>query len=258
MSIRAVEIIDQLPDLRRYAAALVGDQAHADTLIELCLERLLAEQERLSGQRLRLALFALFDVVHDEWLRTVATPEATADTADALHRSLHHLPLEERKALLLLTVVHFTHREAAQVLRAAPEIVLRRVLAARERLRRTLSHRVLVIEDEPMMAMNIVTIMTHMGHEVCGVARTRREALTRVRETQPTLILADVRLHDGDNGIATVREIVRQHAVPVIFVTGHAHDLVAQQFRPTVVVGKPFAPRTLEAAVRRVLDGTPS
>jgi CheY-like chemotaxis protein len=87
------------------------------------------------------------------------------------------------------------------------------------------------------------------------VAHTRREALARVRETRPGLILADVRLRDGDNGIATVREIVRQVSAPVIFITGHAQDLIAeQQLRPTLVVGKPFAPHTLEAAVRRVLE----
>jgi len=53
---------------------------------------------------------------------------------------------------------------------------------------------------------------------------------------------------------ATVRAIRRRHrAVPVIFVTGHANDLIAQDLRPALVVGKPFEPRTLEAAVRRVL-----
>ncbi len=253
-----MEIIDQLPSLRRYAAAIVGHRAHADSLVELCLERLLANQARLTGPDLRLALFALFDLIHREWLLADPGGDATVDTADSLHNSLRDLPLDERKALLLVTVERFTLRDIAVILRTTAEIAARRVLAARERMRRSLSQRVLVIEDEPMMAMSIAHVMTNMGHEICGVARSRREALARVRDAQPTLILADVRLHDGDNGIATVREIVRQRAVPVIFVTGHVHDLIASQFRPTIVVGKPFAPRTLEAAVRRALgSGAP-
>ncbi len=120
-------------------------------------------------------------------------------------------------------------------------------------MRRALSLRVLVIEDEPVVAMSIAHILTHMGHEVCGIAHTQREAVARARASMPGLILADVRLRDGDNGIATVRAIRRHQAIPVIFVTGHANDLVAQDLRPALVVGKPFAPRTLEAAVRRVL-----
>jgi CheY-like chemotaxis protein/DNA-directed RNA polymerase specialized sigma24 family protein len=257
MSVRSDEIIDQLPSLRRYAAALVGGQERADELVELCLERLLAHQAHLGKRALRLTLFGLFDRIYDEWLESAQALDEQPATGDGLRNSLHALPIEERKALLLVTVERFSHADAAAILRSAPAVVARRVLAARERLHRALALRVLVIEDEPMMAMNIAHIMRHMGHEVCGVAQTRREALARVRESQPNLILADVRLRDGDSGIATVREIVRQRSVPVIFITGHAHELLGEQpVRPAMVVGKPFAPRTLEAAVRRVLGGT--
>jgi CheY-like chemotaxis protein len=254
MSVRSTEIIDLLPSLRRYALALVGDQGRADALVEVCLERLLAEQAHVSGRALRLTLFALFDLIHDETLHA-DRPEAAVAAGGSLAHSLHDLPLEERKALLLVTVEHFSQSDAGAILRVPAPVIARRVLAARERLRRALSRKVLVIEDEPVMAMSIAHIVTRMGHEVCGVAHTRREALARVRETRPGLILADVRLRDGDNGIATVREIVRQVSAPVIFITGHAQDLIAeQQLRPTLVVGKPFAPHTLEAAVRRVLE----
>jgi CheY-like chemotaxis protein len=249
MSVRSTEIIDLLPSLRRYAHALVGAPARADGLVELCLERLLAEQAHLSGRALRLTLFALFDLIHDETLRA-GVAEAEVAPSDRLEHSLSDLPLEERKALLLVTVERFSQSEAAAILRSSTAVIARRALAARERMRRALSRRVLVIEDEPMMAMSIAHILTRMGHEVCSVAHTRREALARVRDTRPNLILAD-----GDNGLATVREIVREVGAPLIVITGHAHELVAEpQLGPTVVVGKPFAPHTLEAAVRRVLD----
>jgi CheY-like chemotaxis protein len=176
-----------------------------------------------------------------------------AGPGDGLPGALAQLPPDQRKALLLVTIEGFGHADAGAVLGLSAETVGRLVLAAREALRRLLSLRVLVIEDEPVVAMSIAHILTHMGHEVCGIAHTQREALARARASMPNLILADVRLRDGDNGIAAVRAITRHQAIPVIFLTGHATDLIAQDLRPALVVGKPFAPRTLEAAVRRVL-----
>jgi CheY-like chemotaxis protein len=133
-------------------------------------------------------------------------------------------------------------------------MVTRRLMSARELLRSQLSAKVLVIEDEPIVAMSIAHVMTRMGHEICGIAHNRQEALARMRESRPDLILADVRLGNGDNGITTVREITDRRAIPVIFITGYAHELLAEErLRPTLVIGKPFVPRTLEIAVRRAL-----
>jgi CheY-like chemotaxis protein/DNA-directed RNA polymerase specialized sigma24 family protein len=253
MSLRSDEIIHHLPDLRRYAAALVGAPRRADLLVERSLERLLAEQERVSQGHVRLALFAVLNLVHEEMLDAEVD---RVDPLDGLHSGLLRLPVEERKVLLLATVAKFTHLETAALLRVSITEIGRRLLAARERLRRALSFKVLVIEDEPIIAMSIAHILARMGHEVCGVAHSRRQALARDQESRPTLILADVRLRDGDNGIATVREITQRRPVPVIFVTGHAYDLVAaKQLQPALVVGKPFSPQTLEAAVRRVVAG---
>jgi DNA-directed RNA polymerase specialized sigma24 family protein len=260
MSVHSAGIIDQLPSLRRYASALIGAPARADDLVELCLERLLADQSRLSEDRLRLTMFALFDAVERQ-VREVFDTERSADAmaSDGLYKSLYRLPIDERKALLLTSVEGFSHAEAAIMLRIPSALVAQRALAARERLRRALSRKVLVIEDDALMAMSIAHIVQHMGHEVCGVAHSRRHALAQVHASQPTLILADVRLRDGDTGIATVREIVRRRPVPVIFITGHAQDVIReQQLRPTLVIGKPFAPHTLEAAVRRVLGSAPA
>ena len=252
MSVRSAEIIDLLPGLRRYALALIGDQVRADAAVELCLERLLADQGALAAASLRVATFRLFDRYYAEAVAAVWA-SAAAPGSDGLPAALERLPPEQRKALLLVTIEGFSHAEAGAVLGVSTDTVGGLVLAARESLRRALSLRVLVIEDEPVVAMSIAHILSHMGHEVCGIAHTQRDAVARARASMPGLILADVRLRDGDNGIATVRAIRRHQPVPVIFVTGHANDLVAQDLRPALVVGKPFTPRTLEAAVRRVL-----
>lgn len=255
MSVRSAEIIDLLPSLRRYALALIGDPLRADAAVELTLEQLLADQAALATPAIRVAAFRRFErccaeAVAAEWANGA---RRTAAGDDGISAALERLPPEQRKALLLVGIEGFSHAEAGAVLGLAAEAIAQRVLAAREALRRALSLRVLVIEDEPMTAMSIAQMMTHMGHAVCGIAQTQREAVARAQASTPSLILADVRLRDGDSGIATVRAITRRQAIPVIFITGHASDLVSQDLRPALVVGKPFAPHTLEAAVRRVL-----
>jgi DNA-directed RNA polymerase specialized sigma24 family protein/CheY-like chemotaxis protein len=253
MSSRSAEIIDQIPSLRRYAMALVGDQAAADRMVEACLERLLADQTDRWPDGLRLAMFATFDLVHAD-AAVGADPIADDDAQIALRNALKRLPLVERKALLLAVAEGFAHAEVAVILRVSSAAVAQLVLAAHERLRGDLSLKVLVIEDQGILAMGIAQTIIQMGHQLCGIAHTRREALARARETEPDLILADVRLRDGDDGITTVLDIVKHRPVPVIFLTGHVHDLIkVPELHPTLVVGKPLVPLTIEAAVRRVL-----
>jgi CheY-like chemotaxis protein/DNA-directed RNA polymerase specialized sigma24 family protein len=248
--VRSIDIIQQLPDLRRYAEALVGTRSGADLVIELCLDRLLANQAAPADGSARLVMFATFDLVYDG--AAAVADIAPGDRDDDLRSALRWLPDDERKALLLVTVARFSYDDAAAILRVSRSLVARRVLAAREHLRESVSLKVLVIEDDVLIAMSISQIVTHMGHDICGVAQTTREALARDRTSRPDLIVADVWLRDGDSGVVTVQEIRRRREVPVIFVTGHAKELVAErQLRHTVVIAKPFAAHTLEVALRR-------
>src|SRR4051812_8379907 len=192
MSVRSVDIIQHLPDLRRYAEALVGTRSGADLLVELCFGSLLATQAPPTHGGARLEIFAAFDLVYDG--AAAVADMAPGDRDDDVRSALRWLPDDERKALLLVTVARFSYEDAAAILRIAGSLVARRVLAAREHLRAAVSLKVLVIEDDALIAMSISQIVTHMGHEVCGVAQTTREALARDRTSRPDLIVADVRL----------------------------------------------------------------
>jgi hypothetical protein len=99
-----------------------------------------------------------------------------------------------------------------------------------------------------------------MGHEVCGIAHTQREALARARASMPTLILADVRLRDGDNGIATVRAI-RRHGHPNVYVLGPrsvVSDFVLEGLRRVGRVKRIAAPTPVANAIEfaRYSDGS--
>lgn len=256
MPLRSEDIVRELPGLRRYALALTGATPSADRLVERALERLLTRQARLAPPALRPALFAALaaDYAADPGEDARAAGVLPPGGGMPLRSALRGLAPLDRQVLLLVTLAGFARGEVAAMLDLSEAETGRRLLAARESLRRAVALRALVIEDEPLVALGIAQILARMGHEVCGVAGSRREALWRDRESLPGLILADVRLRDGDDGIRIVREIVARRPVPVVFITGHAPALIAaDDLSPAVVIGKPFAPRTLEVAVRHAI-----
>ena len=67
---------------------------------------------------------------------------------------------------------------------------------------------VLIIEDEPIIALDIESMVRELGHEVTGVARTHREAVDMVKARPPGLVLADIQLADGSSGLEAVNEIL--------------------------------------------------
>ena len=78
---------------------------------------------------------------------------------------------------------------------------------------------ILIIEDEPLIAMDIEEMVESLGHRVVGTARTHAEATALFNKTQPKMVLADIQLADGSSGIDAVNEILTTTPVPVIFIT---------------------------------------
>ncbi len=86
--------------------------------------------------------------------------------------------------------------------------------------------KVLIIEDEPIIAMDIETIVRDLGHDVTGIAVTRDEAVEQARRDKPGLVLADIQLADDSSGIDAVADILREIDVPVIFITAFPERLL--------------------------------
>ena len=244
---RSADIIDALPGLRRYAEALLGARDLADALVELGLERLLAEQQDLRPESLKPALFAVFNRVHDEVFGRPDALGAAVRAAAQRHRSA----IAARKAVLLVALARFSIDETATLLGMPREAVARQIAAVRDRARRASGLTVLLIEDEAMAALGIAQTLRHMGHDV-AVAATRVQALECDQRRRPGLIIADLQLRDGDTGLPTVKEIWRRRPVPVIFATGSPQRLVAErELAHSFVLAKPFDARALESAVRQ-------
>jgi CheY-like chemotaxis protein len=113
---------------------------------------------------------------------------------------------------------------------------------------------VLIIEDEPIIAMDIEMIVRDMGHEVTGIAVTRDEAVQMARARRPGLVLADIQLADDSSGIDAVKDILAQFSVPVIFITAFPERLLTgERPEPTFLITKPFQRATVKAAISQAL-----
>lgn len=114
---------------------------------------------------------------------------------------------------------------------------------------------VLVIEDDSLIALDLAGILQDMGHRVLGPAGRQSQAVAMAEEGRPDLILADVRLADGGDGIAAVKQIRRSRSVPVIFITGNARQVALDlSLEPAAVIPKPFDTRQLRRAVNAALS----
>jgi CheY-like chemotaxis protein len=249
------DIVRLLPYLRRYARALTGSQSTGDEYVRLCLEAILAEPARIKNAAdLRVELFAVF---HDAWdIVDSAIPEADgAADVTGINRQLAALPSIERQVLLLIALERFSTGETARILDLDEADVIRKLDLARQELRRQATTKVLIIEDEPVIAMDVAGIVESLGHEVIGVAGRQAEAVELARKHQPGLVLADVQLQDGDSGIVTVQEIMQSMDAPVIFVTGVPERLLTgDRVEPAFIVTKPFDPETLKVAIVQALS----
>ena len=121
---------------------------------------------------------------------------------------------------------------------------------------RGLAARILIIEDEPIIAMDLETILEDLGHQVVGVARAHRQAVALAAERKPELIMADIQLEDGASGLEAVNEILTDASRPVVFITAHPGQYlsaVANRPEPASILSKPFNPDTVRAAVSKAL-----
>jgi DNA-directed RNA polymerase specialized sigma24 family protein/CheY-like chemotaxis protein len=253
------DVATHLPYLRRYARALTGSQTRGDEYVRACLEALLAEPQRIDGRGgLRRQLFALF---HDIWRVVQATSsDQDAENPDLSHldrmrKSLATMPPLERQVLLLVSLEGFSYEDTASILGLEVEETRRLLHKAQTDMQRRTAAPILVLEDEKIIALDIARIIEEMGHQLCGMAADRDEAVQLALQTQPALVLADVQLRGGDSGIDAVRDILARIEAPVVFVTGYPERLLTgSEVEPTFVVAKPFRPQTLKTAIAQALS----
>ncbi|NJO56625.1 MAG: response regulator [Rhodospirillales bacterium] len=247
-----------VPELRRYARALTGSQRQGDSYVRLCLETLLAEPARFGNLASKLDLFRAFH----EGLRALnpagRPTRSDVGVARRVEHGLADLPGIERQILLLSFLEGFSLSETAAIVGASLDETRALLASARRVLDLEASVPIMIIEDEPLIAMDIARIVVEMGHIVCGTAARHAEAIELARQTQPSLILADIQLRGDDSGIDAVRDILRTLDIPIIFVTGYPERLLTgEDVEPAFVMVKPFNPDMLKTFISQALSVLP-
>jgi CheY-like chemotaxis protein len=224
-------MLDALPFARRFARAIAGSQEGGDAMVADALREGISPVPGPDGAK--LALFA-----------------GVARVARRMPEAGHAQPSRLGRMLLLLTSLEeLDAATAAVVVGLEPEEAETQLAAARERLRSATAARVLIIEDEAIIAMDLQQLVESAGHDVVGVASTEDEAVAIAESERPSLVLADVNLGHGGDGASAVERILARHATPVIFVTAYPERLLTgRRVEPAFVIAKPFEPTALAVA----------
>lgn len=114
----------------------------------------------------------------------------------------------------------------------------------------------LIIEDEFMVAAQIEDVLRTIGYDSFDFVESEDDAIDAARVRCPDLISVDHRITAG-SGVGAVREICADRAIAVVFVTDYREE-VESALPDAVIMGKPFAERTLREAVARAVSMTAS
>ena len=245
-ALRRDDLIRALPYARRYARALTGSQPAGDALVAESLRETLAggnaeeEDGRITDAR---------HVLYRGVTRRFDAGERGGDAAEGLSA-------KQRQLLLLTSLEDVSAAEAAPILGVSADNAARQLADARDRLRASAATDVLIIEDEPIIAMDLEELVQSCGHRVVGVAASEAEAIALAKSTRPGLILADINLGLGGDGTSAVTAILASHYAPVIFVTAYPERLLTgDAIEPAFVITKPFEPLTLAIATYQAVTG---
>jgi CheY-like chemotaxis protein len=249
------EIAPHLPYLRRYARALSGSQASGDAHVTACLEAIIADPavlDRTYGAK--VGLYRLFlQLWHGLDVEVTLDGPPLPGERTARER-LAAMPPESRQVLLLTTLEGFRPKEAAVIAGCSEAEIVDLVAAGVAEIDRQIATRVLIIEDEPLIAMDLAEIAESLGHDVTTIARTATQAVKAASADPPGLVLADIQLADGSSGLDAVDDILAIDSVPVIFITAYPERLLTgERPEPTYLVTKPFQEETVRAAISQAL-----
>lgn len=250
------EVASALPYLRRFARAIKGSQQVGDVYVRKTLEQVLEDPDLLEpGPGFRVSLYKAFL----SEIGKISTSDnvdsvSSGDADEATILRLNSIPQTPRMALILSTLEDFSLSDTAQILGLEEKEASDAIQIAVDEIDRQNKSNVLIIEDEPLIAMQLQTIVEKMGHSVIGVASTRSEAISLARRKHPDLIVADISLADGSSGVEAVEQITMKHESVTVFVTAYPERLLTGvQPEPTYLVTKPYAESTVRAAISQAL-----
>lgn len=245
-------ISGQIPFLRRYARALTGSQSTGDAYAAAVLEAMIADPDTVpDAAHARVELYRMFHAIWQSSGAPVAEEER--GRAAKAQARLSRLTANTREALLLSAMEDFPADQVAHILGVETAEAL--IEIGQRELAEAARGKVLIIEDEPIIAMDLENIVSDAGHQVFGVAQTHAEALRVGTDGRPDLILADIRLADESSGIDAVNDLLKAHGdIPVIFITAYPERLLTgEKPEPAYLITKPFREDQVLSAISQAM-----
>ncbi|WP_299877872.1 response regulator [uncultured Sulfitobacter sp.] len=247
------QLTAEMPYLRRYARGLTGSQSRGDKITVATLKTILDDRSPFeNSDPIKVNLFKCF---HRIWSLSGVSPSAPEDALRGrTHALLAKLTVNSREALLLRTIEEFSVDHIAKIMDVNSSEVRHLIETANTELAESTQGRVMIIEDEPIIAADLSAIVQSLGHDVTGVSRTHTEALDHGRTSQPDLILADIQLADNSSGIDAVNDLLGLMDVPVIFITAFPERmLTGDKPEPAFLISKPFQEEQVRSAVSQAM-----
>ncbi len=236
--------------VRQYARAVTSDQFVGDEIAAAALGKFnfnaIAD---LSERRRRIAIFQAF---YETWRAARQTDQhAAAFSSKSVLAAGPFTADPARQLLLLVDVMGIDLDMAAELLKLPVAEARKLYIEERTRVRsQIVSGTALVIEDEPLIAMEVASTLESIGLTVVASARDANSAVKLAHQYKPDVVLADYDLGSVKTGLDAVKEIVSDIPVVAIFLTAYPDEVLrGDDYEPTFILTKPFDERAIRAAV---------
>ncbi len=117
--------------------------------------------------------------------------------------------------------------------------------------------RILIVEDDMIIAANISLQLTKLGYEITGIETRGEDAINHAKENLPDIILLDIRLNGKIDGIDAAKQIQSFADIPIIYLTANSDDAyfqMAKETHPYAFISKPFTKLNLERTLALVAE----
>lgn len=119
--------------------------------------------------------------------------------------------------------------------------------------------RILIVENARITAEHLRDFLTELGHTVTGVVSTGADAIREAGRVSPDLVIMDIRIEGGMDGIEAANAIRERYGIPAVYLTAHAHDdpetlVRARATEPLGYIVKPFQETALRAVIEMAMD----
>jgi two-component system, response regulator PdtaR len=115
--------------------------------------------------------------------------------------------------------------------------------------------RILIVEDEPLIAEFVSTVLSDAGYEVIGIAADEPSAMTQASRTFPDFVVMDIKLANNSDGVEVARRLQCGRSIPILFTSAYLDHHTMKRAAATNPVGflkKPYSPEALLLAVAAV------